>query len=337
MSNIKTKQYRIAIVIPVLNEESFIERCLNSVLNQNFLMDDVEIVIVDGGSSDHTLHIVRGKYGHYDNITMLNNPKKNQAAAFNLGVYHTSAPLIIRMDAHCEYDKEYIAIIEKYIMSDSTIGNVGGKVITLPSVSGLMAATIAILNQSKFGIGGAAFRVSNCAQTVDTVPFGAFPRKVLLKVGLMNEVLFRGEDNDFNRRILKADYKIFFDPAIKCNYFARSTLFSCVKQMFANGESIGLLVRESPDSIALRHIIPSLFVASLFGSLLLVVVNALFIYGFLLIVGMYLFANVVSSIQEGKKHGIKFVPYLSALFLLSHSSYGIGTIFGLIKYVIFKK
>lgn len=57
---------------------------------------------------------------------------------------------------------------------DSTRGNVGGKCNILPFNNSVWAKTNAILNHSRFGIGGAAFRVSKEAHNTDSVPFGAF-------------------------------------------------------------------------------------------------------------------------------------------------------------------
>ena len=83
--------------------------------------------------------------------------------------------------------------------------------------------------------------------------------KVLQQVGGMREDLVRGEDNEFNSRIRRYGYKIYFDPNIVCTYFARPTLFGSMKQMYANGHSIGFLFYIDKQSVGLRHLVPLFF------------------------------------------------------------------------------
>ena len=188
--------------------------------------------------------------------------KKIQSVAFNIGFKKSTAPYIIRLDAHAEYDSKYISLCIENLKQDEKRGNVGGRCNILPFNQSLWAQTNAILNHSRFGIGGAAFRVSKEAHNTDSVPFGAFPRKIIEKIGGMREDLPRGEDNEYNSRIRKAGYKIFFDPNIISSYFARPTLGASCKQMYANGNSIGYLYYIDREAIGIRHLVPLLFVVS---------------------------------------------------------------------------
>ena len=53
-------EYQIAVVIPTLNEEKYIEKCIQSVINQTFPFDKMDVMVVDGGSKDNTRTIVSG-------------------------------------------------------------------------------------------------------------------------------------------------------------------------------------------------------------------------------------------------------------------------------------
>ena len=233
--------YEVAIIIPTLNEERFISRCLNSIIKQTYEFEKMDVMIIDGGSKDNTKDIVAEYQKSHQNIRFIENKKKIQSVAFNIGIKNSTAPYIIRLDAHAEYDSEYIYLCIKNLKDDKKRGNVGGRCNILPFNQSVWAQTNAILNHSRFGIGGAAFRVSKEAHNTDSVPFGAFPRKIIEKIGGMREDLPRGEDNEYNSRIRKAGYKIFFDPNIISSYFARPTLGASCKQMYANGNSIGYL------------------------------------------------------------------------------------------------
>ncbi len=322
--------YEVAIIIPTLNEERFISRCLNSIIKQTYEFEKMDVMIIDGGSNDKTKDIVAEYQKSHQNIRFIENKKKIQSVAFNIGIKKSTAPYIIRLDAHAEYDSEYIYLCIKNLKDDKKRGNVGGRCNILPFNQSVWAQTNAILNHSRFGIGGAAFRVSNEAHNTDSVPFGAFPRKIIEKIGGMREDLPRGEDNEYNSRIRKAGYKIFFDPNIISSYFARPTLGASCKQMYANGNSIGYLYYIDREAIGIRHLIPLLFVVSGLFSIIISVLWSPFCYVFCGGLALYLIADAMASIM-GAKDNVKCTLPLFILFFCVHVSYGMGTIAGLIK------
>lgn len=323
--------YNVAIIIPTLNEEHFITRCLESVLGQTYPTDKMDIMVVDGGSTDNTCAIVREMSSRCANIRLLDNPNRYQSAAFNIGVQASDAPYIIRMDAHATYDSHYIERCVKLLADHTEYGNVGGTLDVLPQNDSLIARANALLNQLKFGIGGAAFRMGATAQAVDTVPFGAFRRQVVEQIGGMREDLARGEDNEYNTRIRKAGYTVWLDPNIRSTYYARATWSSSCKQMYSNGVSIGNLVYIDRNAIGLRHLVPLAFVLALILSLIAACLTSYGWYAFGFIVGAYTLAAIVADIDACSKHGWEYVLILPPLFFSVHVSYGIGTLIGLVR------
>lgn len=323
------KEYKVAVVIPTYNEEKFLSRCLDSVMAQTFSFEKMDVMVVDGGSVDRTKDIVKEYHEKHSNIRLLENPNRIQSAAFNIGVANSKAPYIIRLDAHAFYKPYYIEGCIKGLKENSKRGNVGGQWDIQPQNETLWSRTNAILNYSKFGIGGATYRVGAEAGNVDTVPFGAFPRKMIEKIGGMREDLPRGEDNEYNSRIKKAGYDIYFDPRIECIYYARPTFKASCKQMFANGESIGHLFFVDRDSIGIRHMIPLLFVLGIVLGTITSFIYSPFAYVFLAGLLLYLTCDLIASIVASKKHGWKYCLPLFVLFFCVHISYGLGTIKGL--------
>lgn len=321
----------VAIIIPALNEEKFIARCLESVIKQTFPVEKMDIMVIDGGSHDRTCEIVNEYHHKFTNIRLLHNPHKIQSAAFNIGVKESSAPYIVRLDAHAFYKPYYIEGCIKGLQEDASRGNVGGQWDIQPQNTSLWATTNAILNYSKFGIGGATYRVGAKAGIVDTVPFGAFPREMIDKIGGMREDLPRGEDNEYNSRIKKAGYQIYFNPLIECIYYARPTFKASCKQMFANGESIGHLFYIDRESIGLRHLIPLLFVIGIIVGGVASLIFKPLLYVFIVGLGLYFFCDLIASMIVGMKHGWKYFFPLFVLFLFVHLSYGLGTIKGLLS------
>lgn len=320
--------YKTAVIIPTLNEEKFIARCLDSVICQSYPFEDMDVMVIDGGSKDRTIEIVQEYQKKYSNIRVLNNPGRIQSIAFNIGIQSSTAPYIVRLDAHALYKPYYIEGCIKGLEGDSKRGNVGGQWDIQPQNDSLWAITNAILNYSKFGIGGASYRIGAKAGDVDTVPFGSFPRTMIEKIGGMRDDLPRGEDNEFNSRIKRAGYSIYFDPAIECIYYARPTLKASCRQMYANGESIGHLFYVDRDSIGLRHMIPLIFVVGIIGGTILSLVFFPFVYLLLAGLCLYFLCDFVASLLAAKEHGWKFLLPLFVMFFCVHFSYGWGTIVG---------
>lgn len=332
-------KYKVAVVIPTLNEEKFIARCLDSVISQSYPFEDMDVMVVDGGSKDRTKDIVEEYKRKYQNIRFLNNPGRIQSIAFNIGVKSSDAPYIVRLDAHATYNKVYIeecletfsAKAEFLGCAPELIGNVGGICSIRPQHSAIIAETSAILNQVRFGIGGAAFRVGAKAGFVDTVPFGCFPRRVIEEIGGMREDLARGEDNEYNSRIHKAGYKVYLNPEVVCTYFSRDTIRANMKQMYANGVSIGKLLYIDRASVGLRHLVPLAFVLSLAGSLILGCFYTPMFLLFTLIIGLYAIAAIAATVSACMRFGWKYCLTLPMMFFLVHISYGWGTIVGILK------
>ena len=146
-------KYKVAVIIPTLNEEKFIARCLDSVINQSYPFEDMDVMVVDGGSQDRTREIVEKYHTKYENIRLLQNPGRIQSIAFNIGVKNSDASYIVRLDAHALYKPYYIEGCVRGLESDASRGNVGGQWDIQPQNNSLWAMTNAILNYSKFGIG----------------------------------------------------------------------------------------------------------------------------------------------------------------------------------------
>lgn len=88
----------ISIVIPTFNEEHNIERCLNSILKQEF-GGKIEIFVIDGGSSDKTVEIAKSL-----GVKVLNNPKKFGEYGKIIGLRESSCKFFMILDADMEFE-----------------------------------------------------------------------------------------------------------------------------------------------------------------------------------------------------------------------------------------
>ncbi|MDU5020249.1 MAG: glycosyltransferase, partial [Clostridiales bacterium] len=89
----------ISVIIVMRNEENYIEKCLLSILNQDYPKDKYEVIVVDGESTDKSVDIV-SKYVDEFNVKIINNPKRNLASGWNLGIKNAKGNIVIRPDAH---------------------------------------------------------------------------------------------------------------------------------------------------------------------------------------------------------------------------------------------
>lgn len=323
--------YSVAVIVPTLNEEKFIERCLASVFLQTYPLSAMDIMVVDGGSTDRTCELVRALSAMHPNVRLLANPRRCQAAAFNIGVQASDAPIIIRMDAHAVYDTCYVQRCVELLNSHPEYGNVGGVWEILPQNNSLIARANALLNHSRFGIGGAAFRFSSTAQVADAVPFGAFRRQIIEQIGGMREDIGRAEDNEYNSRIRRMGYVVWLDPAIRSSYYARATWGSSCRQMYSNGVAIGNLFYIDRQAIGLRHLVPLFFVLALLVTAVAACFTVYGLYTLTAILGVYMLAALIADVAVCCCYGWNYMFVMPPLFLSVHLSYGVGTLVGLMK------
>ena len=76
----------VSVVIPCRNEEKFISKCLDSIIRQDYLEENLEVLVVDGMSEDKTRDIVKSYIKTYPFIKLLNNFRKIKAVALNIGI-----------------------------------------------------------------------------------------------------------------------------------------------------------------------------------------------------------------------------------------------------------
>jgi glycosyltransferase involved in cell wall biosynthesis len=322
----------VSVIIPILNEVNYIEACLQSVFQQEYPSDKVEVLVLDGGSTDGTLDKVKKLINDSSGqVRLIHNPGKTQVKAFNLGVKEGKGDIFIRLDAHAGYQSNYILKCVE-TLARTGAANAGGWCTTQPSGKSLLAKAIALVCQMRFGIGGAKFRVGGKAGPVDTVPFGAFPRETFEKVGLMNEVLVRGEDNEFNSRIRSAGLMVYFNPEISCTYYARKTVAAFMKQLYANGLYHILTLKVNRCGCSVRHFIPFFFVMTLLFCAVLGFASTVFWKLGGVVLGFYLFVDLLASLGTAKKHGFVYLLILPWLLGLAHITYGAGTLCGMFKF-----
>jgi glycosyltransferase involved in cell wall biosynthesis len=332
---LEKKNYLVSIICPVYNEEKYIKGCVSSVLAQDYSRNIMEILFVDGNSTDNTITILKEYQKEHKSIKIISNPRKTTPAAMNLGIKNSQGDIIIRLDAHALYPSNYISgLVKKLIELDADNVGVALKSDVLHKNSKALAIKEVLSN--KFGVGNATFRLGvDRIKEIDTVPFGCWKKEVFDKYGYFDERLERGQDIELNRRIKKNGGKIYIIPGISCTYFTRETFLGLAKQQYKTGkwDVFILFFTRYFHSLSIRHFVPMVFVLSLILPCIAMFIWRPCIFISVISFSLYLIVVVLISAYLSIKKHLNFI-YLILSFLTLHIFHGFGSLIGIFDIVI---
>lgn len=323
---------KISIIIPMRNEEKYIEKCIHSLIYNDY--SNTEIIIINSMSDDHSLDIVNKYINKYTNIRCYDNKNIYTPFAFNIGIKHAIGEYIFIVSAHCEYDKNYFSILVKYArkLNADAIGAVSKTGIINNTFK---AHSIKTVLSHKLGVGNSYFRIGvNKITEVDAIS-GCYNTRVFKKHGLYNEKLIRNQDIELNKRIKNTGGKLYLIPYTSYTYFVRENFTDLAKNNFENGKwnILTSYYTKALNSLSLRHFIPLIFILSLLLPSILSFLNINFLLISVLSLGSYLALVIIVSLKS-KNNDNRFF-YLMASFLTLHISYGLGSLIGIFS--VFKK
>lgn len=316
----------VSVIMPVRNEAAFIARSLGAVLAQEYPPDAMEILVVDGESSDATREIIRGLPGA-ERVDILRNAARNQAAGMNAALRVARGEIIVRVDGHTiiapDYVRQCVAALEQ--TGAEEVGGCMAPVGTTPTGKAIAAAA-----RSRFAV-PSAFHVSHTPQYTDTVYLGAWPRSVLERAGGYDERLSPNEDYDLNYRIRRAGGRIYLSPGIRSEYYGRQSFAALARQYYFYGEAKVAALRKHPESLRARQLVAPAFVAALVAGAALAPFTRLALLAWLAVVAAYLVANAVCSVMASKGRGATLAWRVALAFLTIHLAWGAGFWDGLVR------
>jgi glycosyltransferase involved in cell wall biosynthesis len=242
----------VSVVLPVLNEESHLANAVNSILSQDYA-GTLEIILALGPSKDKTDEIAQHLASSDPRITLVDNPSGRTAAGLNAAINKSKNPVIVRVDAHAELQKNYISLAIDVMKSSGAV-NVGG----IMGAEGKSAfeKTVAAAMRSSLGVGASRFHTGGEAGFVDTVYLGVFIRSAVIAIGGFDERFIRAQDWELNYRLRQAGGKIFFDPRLHVTYRPRSSVKALAKQYFEYGRWRRVVSRRHQGTINYRYLAP---------------------------------------------------------------------------------
>ena len=323
-----SKAPTVSLLVAVRNEAAHIEECIHSLMNQTYPPQKLEVLVLDGQSDDGSRAIIQRAVAGRDHFRVIENPKRIQSAAWNLGFQLARGEVISIVSGHSILAPDYVSrAVETLVRTGADL--VGGTV--RATSDGIVGETIALAVSAPFGVGNATFRYTETEEETDTVFMGFCWRRTYEKIGGFDEELVRNQDDEFSYRLRKAGGRILCNPQIVSYYKNRATLESLWRQYYQYGYWKVRVLQKHPRQMSLRQFVPPAFVLGLLGSVLLSFTPVLRPLSVVL-PSLYVLANVLASIITAARKGWKYLPLLPVMFFILHCSYGLGFLAGLVTF-----
>ncbi len=329
---------KISIIVACLNEELYIEKCINSLIEQDY-KGGFDIIISDGGSTDNTLDIIQNLQKTHHNIILIHNPNKYQSYGRNLAIEKSTSQYIAYLDAHRFADKSWLHELwdcyYNYQKIDEKIAGVGS--VHYDAEKSIFSKAQEIAFRSILsGAGSSNFLNINEIQKVDHSCMMIYNKKIIIEAGLYNTKLNFGEDIELNHRLVYVlGYNLYQNPKSINYYYPRKNLNDLFIQQYNYGlwRQIVFFVLNSYNHnnskklsiMRFKTLVPALFLSILIILLLLTIINPIFFLLDNLIFLFYITILLITSSILGINNRVNPL-ILFAIFINIHFAYGFGVI-----------
>ncbi|MTA07124.1 MAG: glycosyltransferase [Actinobacteria bacterium] len=305
----------ISVILPVLNEEKYLEDAVRAILAQQY-DGKLEVILAVAPSVDRTLEIAQQLHINDPRVVIVDNPTGRTAAGLNRAIATAQYSIIVRVDGHSNIPNNYCQLISEILEKTGAV-NVGG--VMAAEGQSLFQRAVARAMRSPLGVGASRFHTGGSAGEVDTVYLGAFRKEALLAVGGFDERFTRAQDWELNFRLRQAGGVVFFDPRLVVTYRPRSTIKALAKQYFEYGRWRRVVSRRHQGTINYRYLAPPFTVAATTISLLLGWLVSPYLLMPALVYALFI---LISSAIVGKSAGE--ILCLPTILLTMHISWGLG-------------
>ena len=319
----------VTIAIPMLNESRYIVPCLESFAAQDWPLDRLDVMVMDGGSEDGSRLVVEAFAEKNPWLRLVDNPSGGAAAAFNLGMNGAHGEVVCLFSAHGVADPDYVRRSVEVLHRSGAAG-VGGAY----RHEGLdpVSSAIGIAMTSPVGM-ASPHRYSSTARDVDTISHPAYRRDAMLDVGGFDEELLRNSDYEFNYRMRVAGHRLHFDPVIGSLYRPRPNLNALFRQFWYYGKWKAKVIEQYPGSMNTRHAVAPLAVLGAVLTPLLFAFRPLRPLRYVAALGWAAYAGLIAygvKRADPRTHSAS-AGALAASFPVMHVAWGAGFIKSVIE------
>jgi len=270
----------VSIVICTKNEASNIKTALDSLIENNIMNQKVEVIIVDGYSTDKTAEIA----SEYP-VRMFFESTGTRGGASNVGWKNANGDIIVYTNADCLFSKDWIINILKFF-GDSKTAVVGGVDLTPPITTSYFEKASGLLDELRIfprHRRGLVFRLRGCNV--------AYRKSALASCNGFDENFHFAEETELQYRLFKKGYHFAFDPSIVVYHKRRSSLAEYWKQFYGAGFGKFQLVEKHPSSL----FAPEVFTLPFLSALLFVSIIA-YVLGSILFLPLFIGTLLIPTI-----------------------------------------
>jgi succinoglycan biosynthesis protein ExoA len=239
-----------AVLIPARDEVGAIDRCLEHVLAQDLPRERIEVVVVDGGSTDGTgeraQRLLEG--AGFGRVIICRNERGTTPSNLNMGLGEVEASLVCRVDARSLIPRDYVRRCSEILNDRPEIAVVGGAQVAVARSGRAIDVGIARALNNRYGMGLSRYRRGATSGAADTVYLGAFRTKQLRDAGGWDERFPTNQDFELNRRMAGLGL-VWFDADLAVEYLPRRSLGALLAQYRRFGQwkvTYWALTRERP-------------------------------------------------------------------------------------------
>lgn len=325
----------VSYVMPVLNEVTHVRAAVDSLLRQDY-DGPFEVTLALGPSIDGTTELVEEMASVDPRIRVVPNEIGSTPAGLNTAIRASRYPVVVRVDAHSVLPPDYARIAVE-TLERTGADNVGG-IMDAQGESPFQKA-VARAYGTRVGLGGTPFHVGGNEGEADTVYLGCFRKESILKVGLFDESIKRGQDWDLNRRLRESGGSVWFTPRLKVIYRPRPSVSRLARQMLSTGLWRGELARRFPAANGIRYFVPPAMVVGVTLGILLGLAGLVqlatgaspwLLLGFLA-PGVYLLFVVAATIAVTRPDGLPASLWFLVVLPCIHFCWGVGFVLGYLK------
>jgi succinoglycan biosynthesis protein ExoA len=314
----------VSLIVPVRNEEGHISACLEGIARQTYPAELIEVIVVDGESSDATAALVARAAKADPRIRLLSNSHRTMPTGLNQGIGAATGEYVGVVSGHSVLPNDYVSRAVA-AMESTGAWSVGGRIVR--RAEGSRQAAIALATSSRIGVGDSRHNYAERAGWVETVFPGFWRQELFEHIGPFDPAMVANEDNELSLRIHKAGGQIWYDPAIRVDYSPRDTLRGLFLQYRRYGLGKMRVLRKHRGGLRWRHLVPAAWVAFLLLGAGLSLLVRPFVIAWLLGIVLYVVVIVVAGARLQRPD----VPWwrISAALAVLHLAYGLGTWQGL--------
>ena len=225
----------VSVIMAAFNEERLIDKAIKSIINQSF--NDWELIVVDDGSTDRTVDIIKSFAKNDNRIVLVKNDiNKGLAESLNIGIEISRGDYIARMDADDESLPKRLEMQLEFMIENTEVDILGTGAVYIDINNNILDQIIMPENHCDI-----VSVMMKCSPFIH--PSIMMKKKIINKIGMYNKDIKRAEDYDLWFRARRHSAKFHNLPEVHLRYLVTHkrvfrSILDCTKVRVEYAESV---------------------------------------------------------------------------------------------------